>query len=46
MKAFLGFTTGLFSGTMIGMVFMSILLLASKDLRDYVDTVADNIDDT
>ena len=45
MKTFLGFTTGLFSGTMIGMVFMSILLLASKDLRDYVDTVADNIDD-
>ena len=46
MKTFLGFTTGLLSGTVIGMVFMSILLLASKDLRDYVDTVADNIDDT
>ena len=45
MKTFLGFTTGLFSGTLIGMGFMSILLLASKDLRDYVDTVADNIDD-
>ena len=45
MKTFLGFTTGLLSGTMIGMVFMSILLLASKDLREYVDTVADNIDD-
>ena len=46
MKTFLGFTTGLFSGTIIGMVFMSVLLLASEDLRDYVDTVAKGIDDT
>ena len=45
MKTFLGFTTGLFSGTMIGMVFMSMLLIANKDLRDFADTVADNIDD-
>ena len=45
MKTFLGFTTGLFGGTMAGMVFMSILLLASKDLRDYVDIVANGIDD-
>lgn len=45
MKTFLGFTTGLFSGTMVGMVFMSILLLASKDLRDFADTVANGIDD-
>ena len=46
MKTFLGFTTGLFSGTFIGMVLMSILLLAREDLRDYVDTVANSIDDT
>ena len=46
MKTFLGFTTGLFSGTMVGMVFMSILLLASEDLRDYVDTVANDINNT
>lgn len=46
MKTFLGFTTGLFSGTLIGMGFMSILLLASEDLRDYVDTVANDINNT
>ena len=46
MKTFLGFTTGLLSGTIIGMVFMSVLLLAREDLRDYVDTVANGIDDT
>ena len=46
MKTFLGFTTGLLSGTIVGMVFMSVLLLASEDLRDYVDTVANGIDDT
>lgn len=45
MKTFLGFTTGLLGGTMVGMVFMSILLIASKNLRDYVDTVANGIDD-
>ena len=45
MKTFLGFTTGLFSGTMVGIVFMLIFLLASKDLRDFVDTVANGIDD-
>lgn len=46
MKTFLGFTTGLFSGTIIGVMFMSILLIASEDLRDYVDTVANGIDNT
>lgn len=45
MKTFLGFTTGLFSGTMVGMVLMSILLVANEDLRDYVDTVANGIGD-
>lgn len=46
MKTFLGFTSGLLSGTIIGMVFMSALLIASEDLRDYVDTVANGIDNT
>ena len=46
MKTFLGFTTGLLSGTMVGMVFMSILLLANEDLRDYMDTVANDINNT
>ena len=46
MKTFLGFTTGLLSGTVIGVVFMSILLLVNEDLRDYVDTVANGIDYT
>lgn len=46
MKTFLGFTTGLLSGTIIGVVFMSVLLIANEDLRDYVDTVANGIDYT
>lgn len=46
MKTFLGFTTGLFSGTLIGIVFMSIFLIANEDLRDYVDTVANDINNT
>ena len=45
MKTFLGFTTGLLSGTIIGMVFMSVLLVTSEDLRDFADTVANDIDD-
>ena len=46
MKTFLGFTTGLLSGTIIGMVFMSVLLVADEDLRDFADTVANSIDYT
>ena len=46
MRTFLGFTTGLLSGTIIGMVFMSVLLIANEDFRDYVNTVANGIDDT
>ena len=46
MKTFLGFTTGLFSGTLIGMGFMSILLIAYEELRDCADTVANGIYDT
>ena len=46
MKTFLGFTTGPVSVTIIGVMFMSILLIANEDLRDYVNTVANGIDDT
>lgn len=46
MKTFLGFTTGLFSGTIIGTLFMSAMLLASEDLRDFAETVANGINDT
>lgn len=46
MKTFLGFTTGLFSGTLIGMGFMSILLIAYEELRDCAETVANGINNT
>ena len=46
MKTFLGFTTGLLSGTFVGMLFMAMLLVADEDLRDFADTVANGIYDT
>ena len=46
MKTFLGFTTGLFGGTFIGMVFMGIMFVAFEDLREYANALADEIDDT
>lgn len=46
MKTFLGFTTGLLGGTFVGMVFMATMLVANKDLREYMNTVADDIDYT
>lgn len=46
MKTFLGFTTGLLSGTFIGALLMAIEIVASKDLREFANTVADGIDDT
>lgn len=46
MKTFLGFTTGLFSGTIVGVLFTAAMLLVNEDLRDYVDTVANGINDT
>lgn len=45
MKTFLGFTTGLFSGTLIGALLMSIVMVENEGLRDFVDTVANGIDD-
>ena len=46
MKTFLGFTTGLFSGTLIGMAFMSILLIASEDFRNFVNVIVNDTGDT
>lgn len=46
MKTFLGFTTGLFSGTIIGVLFTAAKLLVNEDLRDFVDDVANSIYDT
>ena len=46
MKTFLGFTTGLLSGTVIGALLMATAIVANEDLREFVNTVADGIDDT
>ena len=46
MKTFLGFTTGLLSGTLIGMLFMAAEIVTNEDLREFANTVADGIDDT
>jgi len=40
MKTFLGFTTGLFGGTIIGLLTMAVAILASKELRDYAEEIA------
>lgn len=34
MKTFLGFTTGIFTGTFIGWFGMAMMMLMSKDLRE------------
>lgn len=44
MKTFLGFTTGFMGGVFAGMVFMATMLVANKDLREFVNTVADDPD--
>lgn len=44
MKTFLGFTTGLLSGAFAGMVFMAVMLLESEELRELVNTLADDPD--
>lgn len=46
MKTFLGFTTGLFGGTFVGMVFMAALLLADEGLRERLNDKADEINGT
>ena len=46
MKTFLGFTTGLFSGTLIGMMLMSTLFFAVEDFRDYMNGLANDTDYT
>ena len=44
MKTFLGFTTGLFSGTLIGALLMATAIVANEDLREFANTVANGID--
>ena len=45
MKTFLGFTTGLFSGTIIGILFTSMMLVECEEFRDYMNRLANDIDD-
>ena len=46
MKTFLGFTTGLFSGTLIGIMLMSALFYTTEEFRDYMNSLANDTDDT
>ena len=46
MITFLGFTTGLLSGTFIGLLLMATGIVANEDLREFANTVADGIDYT
>ena len=43
MKTFLGFATGLLSGTFLGMVFMVYVGLTSKNFRDYLEEEANGL---
>ena len=45
MKTFLGFTTGLLGGTIVGMVLMAGMIVADESLREFTNKVADEIDD-
>lgn len=43
MKTFLGFATGLLSGTFLGMVFMAYVSLTNKNYRDYLEDEANEL---
>lgn len=43
MKTFLGFATGLLSGTFLGMVFMAYVSLTSKNLREHIEKEANEL---
>lgn len=44
MKTFLGFTTGLLGGTLIGAFGVIVVLLTSPDVRKVLNDTADEID--
>ena len=46
MKTFLGVTTGLFGGTFAGMVLMSALFFTVEEFRDFMNSLANDINDT
>ena len=43
MKTFLGFATGLLSGTLLGMVYMAYLGLTSESFREYLEKKANEL---
>lgn len=43
MKTFLGFATGLLSGTFLGMVFMAYISLTNENYRDYLENEANEL---
>ena len=43
MKTFLGFATGLLSGTFLGMAFMAYVGLTNKNFRDYLGAEANEL---
>ena len=43
MKTFLGFATGLFSGTLLGMAYMAYVGLTSKSFREYLEKEANEL---
>lgn len=43
MKTFLGFATGLLSGTFLGMAFMAYVSLTSKNFREHLEKEANEL---
>ena len=43
MKTFLGFATGLLSGTLLGMAYMAYVGLTSKRFREYLEKEANEL---
>ena len=44
MKTFLGFTTGLLTGVIAGIMYTAVLVLDDKDVRDYIEKKANELD--
>lgn len=43
MKTFLGFATGLLSGTFLGMAFMAYVSLTNKNFREHLEKEANEL---